>query len=396
MKNQIAIPVALQLVVDDVGWHNGADERHLGKPSRSGLPRMHHPLDYEELNAIGKGLNMKIVCSLVLGEWDKDNLLRGVPHVTYDQEGWDRASEIDMEYAGRCLEALEGGEYLDYALHGLLHEYYDHDVRIIGSQYYPYRYDEEKQCYTSERTHIPEEEFERQVQLFLEIYRSWGFQKEISTFVSTAGTIGTYEENRGFAEVLKKYGIHYWSNSWGAETEKVSVQEGIICVKEFGIMPWNAYDVDPAYLAIKGEDGQPLPGCGYGAHLTNFIRYNPEKNTELVSAWVDYFNRQAEVFGVMLARDNAFSASQALYHRFAGIQETEDGYEIDLTEVDKQGATGLRQELYISLKNGIVPTGCIGGQITEYETRKAFKIYQIRRDGSSTVKIIAGGKEDAV
>ena len=105
MKEQIRIPVALQLVVDDVGWHNGADERHLGRPSRSGLPRMHDPLDYEALNEIGRGLNMKILCSLVLGEWDKDNLLRGVPHVTYNEAGWDRASEIDMDYAVRCRDA---------------------------------------------------------------------------------------------------------------------------------------------------------------------------------------------------------------------------------------------------------------------------------------------------
>lgn len=64
MKNVI-LPVAIELVVDDVGWHNGADERYLNLPARSGLPRFHHPDDVKALNAIGEALNMKIICSFM-------------------------------------------------------------------------------------------------------------------------------------------------------------------------------------------------------------------------------------------------------------------------------------------------------------------------------------------
>ena len=137
MKNSIRIPVAFQIRVDDVGWHNGADERFKNRPSRSGFPRMHHKLDYEVLAKIGEGLGMKIGCALVLGEWDKNNILRGVPHVTYDVDGWDRASEIDIEYCRECMEVMENSEFIEYTLHGLLHGYYDDGKIVTEKQYYP-------------------------------------------------------------------------------------------------------------------------------------------------------------------------------------------------------------------------------------------------------------------
>ena len=77
MQDSIRIPVAFCLRVDDVGWHNGADDRYSSRPSRTGIPRKHVPADYRALHELGKALNMKISCSLVLGEWDKDNVLRG-------------------------------------------------------------------------------------------------------------------------------------------------------------------------------------------------------------------------------------------------------------------------------------------------------------------------------
>lgn len=32
MNSEIVIPVAIQIRVDDVGWYNGSDDRHLGRP----------------------------------------------------------------------------------------------------------------------------------------------------------------------------------------------------------------------------------------------------------------------------------------------------------------------------------------------------------------------------
>ena len=82
-KNDLIIPQALILCLDDVGWHNGDDLRPEGMASRSGIPRYHHPLDYRMLAELGKAIDMKIVCPLCLGDWDKDNILRGEVGMTH-------------------------------------------------------------------------------------------------------------------------------------------------------------------------------------------------------------------------------------------------------------------------------------------------------------------------
>ena len=91
MMENIKLPIAVAIRVDDVGWFEGADDRHLGRPSRTGIPRRHVPDDILTLNAIGRGLGTKVLCNLVIGEWDFKNRLRGVPHET-----WDEA--ISLEY----------------------------------------------------------------------------------------------------------------------------------------------------------------------------------------------------------------------------------------------------------------------------------------------------------
>ena len=386
MKDTIRIPVAIQLRVDDVAWHNGPDERHLNRPSRSGIPRKHQPQDYRMLQELGKALNMKVNCSLVIGEWDKDNLLRGVPHVTWDPEGWDRASEIDMDYARRCFEALEGSDHLDYNLHGLLHGYYDAGKLVTETQYYPYAYDEANKCYTTTHRKLSKDEFRRHLELFFAIYDSWGFKKKIRCFASPCGARFTPEENADYIEVLKEFGLVYWHNGWRAWPKdggknKTTVVDGVIVNRSCGpILPWNAFDTDPKYIPIR-DDLTP----DYCLHWTNFIRWNPENDLQRVPAWADFFRRQAEVFGFMLPQDIDFADSQGLYSQFAAVRETEGQCVIDLSAVDDKNAIGQKNEFYVSVRNSTEPVLTAGGTMTLYETKNEFRTYKIVRDGSAQV-----------
>ena len=389
MKNNIKIPVALQIRVDDVAWQKGQDERCLRKPSRSGLPRMHHPLDYIILNELGKALDMHIGCSLVLGEWDKDNILRGVPHVTFNEKGWDRASELDMDYCEKCFEALDGGEYLDYTLHGLMHGYYVDDKLLVELQYYPNVYDKEKGCYLKDvYGKLPYDEFRRHIELFLQIYNSWGFKKEILSFASPCGAIGTPQSNADYADIIKEYGMIYWNNGfYEFEHDNMDVVNGVICTQAVEFLPWEAYDIDPRYMPDIMTGNEERPKTDYCSHWTNYIRFNPENNLERLPLWIDYFNRQSEIFGAMLSRNTGFAASQAVYNRFADMKFEDGKCIIDLAEVDKKGAIGLKNEFYVSFKNGTVPSSFDGGVGEVYETKKAFTTYKITRDNSDRVVI---------
>lgn len=395
MKNKVKIPVAIQIRVDDVGWHIGADERFQNRPSRSGLPRLHNVLDYPVLNEIGKGIDMKINCSLVLGEWDKDNILRGEMNVTYDKDGWDRASEIDYDYAEKAFEILENSPYISYTYHSLLHGFYYKDELVTEKVLNPYRYDTEKDEYISgDFTWLSESELRRHLDLFFKIYDSWGFKKPVKSFACPCGCWGSPEDegNIMYGKIIREYGMNVWENGWGSleNRGKVAVTGGTVCLKAGSgdHVAWDAYDVDPDYLGLYVKEGTEYPNPDFCIHWTNLIRWNPEKNMEYVPKWIAYLKRQSEVFGTMLSRDVEFAGSQAVYSRFSKLDFADNKCIVDLSEVDALNAEVLKNEFYISFKNGTAPTKCIGGTIEEYETKKEFKTYKIVRDNCDKVEIL--------
>ncbi len=162
--------------------------------------------------------------------------------------------------------------------------------------------------------------------------------------------------------------------------------EGVITSKGDGsITKWNAFGVNPKYLKMNIKSGVASTHlCG---HLANFVRIDPEDNFEFVEAWADYFRRYTELFGSMLARDNAQSCSQTLYAELAKVSTVPGGYEIDLTDVDARGAIGLENEFFVSFKNGTEPVACEGGRLTLHEKKRDFKTYKIQRCGGCIVKI---------
>lgn len=386
MEN-IKLPVAFSIIVDDVGWFRGDDMRMLNGPARSGMPRFHHPDDVRALNEIAKKLGTKILCSLVLGDWDKNNRMRGIPHFTAEEGEWDCAKGFDHGYAEAYFRALEESEWLDYSLHGLLHSYYEEGKLISARQYYPFNSDGHGNKLDGWRWLDPAE-FAEMIRVFYQIYADWGFKKPIVDFVSPCGCFGTDtdEGNVAYAKVLKEYGILYWSNSWTHLKEHTGTIEGILISKgDGGITKWNALGGNPRYLKLNAPGG--CVGTHLCGHLTNFIRYDYQDNFEYVDAWVEYFNKYTELFGSMLAYDNAESCSQSYYARVAKVTAADGGYEIDLSAVDATDAPGLQSVFYVSLKSGVEPTSCEGGEISLHEEKQLFKTYKIVRDGASVVRI---------
>ena len=389
MKDKIIIPVAAQIRLDDVAWHNGFDDRYCSRPSRTGLPRLHHALDYPVIHELGKALGMQINCAIVLGEWDKDNILRGEKYLTWDPDGWDRASEMDMAYHEKAFEALEGSEYISYTVHGVLHGHYDNGLQVTEREFYTRKRDPVTGAYTNELTWFPDSEFRRHLDFFFKLYDSWGFKKPVNSFSCGNGNIGSQfdEGNIRYAGILKEYGIDIWPNGWVDMVDDTSaVIDGIVALSSKGKkIPWNAYDVDPDYLELFNDE--TARRTDFGIHWPNLLRWNPEKNMEYLPKWVNFFNRQAEVFGTILSKNNVFAASQAVYSRYATLSFVNNKCIIDLSDVDAQKARALKNEFYISFKNGVTPKNITGGTICEYETKKAFKTYKITRDGSNKVVI---------
>ena len=139
-----------------------------------------------------------------------------------------------------------------------------------------------------------------------------------------------------------------------------------------------AYDVDPRYIPDFAEEGDENFGDILGMHWANFLHYYPQNNLERLGQWVAWFNRQAEVFGVMLSRDIAFTANQCVYRKNSEIKMEADGCIIDVSGAQKLGFSELCDELYVSFKNDSLPKTCIGGEMELYESHKNFKTYKVK------------------
>ena len=387
VNNSVKIPTALQICVDDVGWFIGSDDRYLSRPSRTGLTRRHAPEDYIAVNEIGKAIGQKIMCPLVLGEWDKDNILRGEIGVTFDPKNWDRASLLDLKLAQRCFEAAESSEYIEYAIHGVLHGSYDAEGKQIT----------ELECFKCKDKDVDysgyinngdglliiqtEEEIAHRFDLFFKLYNMWGFKKKIRSYAAPNGLPKNLNSSDmlPLASVLKKNGITYWANSWGKPVGYTEFIDGILYMEKCCNcrIPWNACDVDPDYVQDFVKETDSDTGSVMSTHWPNFLRFNAQNNLQNVDKWAAFFKRQSEIFGLMISKDIAFAGSQCVYHSYSKIDCSDKKIKIDISDCIEKGKDYLSGELYVSLKNDVVPASVSGGTIELYETHKDFKTYKI-------------------
>ena len=385
MIDYVKIPVAIQIICDDVGWQEGVDGRLDGKPSRSGLTRRHSPLDYKILNEIGKAVDMKIACPFIIGEWDKDNVLRGEKNITYDEKGWDRKNEINYNVAQKCFEEIEKSEYIEITFHGLLHGFYHNDEQICETEFSHPPFDEKSGTFKEGAVMLSPDEMQRHIDLFYKIYNSWGFTKKIRSFCAPASIFNKPEELTDFVKVLRDNGFLYWSNTWDVLMDSTCVIDGVTFMQKKITGPrFEHYDVDPALL-IDGCSpmkwrNTPVghDACALGFHWTNFVRLDPENNLERLPDWVKFLKRQENVFGQILSKDIAFAASQVLYNRFSKITLLDDKCIIDLSDVIAQGALELKNEFYVSIMFDHIPKSITGGSLELYDQKVEFNTYKIK------------------
>lgn len=378
MENMI-IPVAIQICLDDVAWDLGTDMRVSGGQSRTGIPRFHEMEDYEAVEMLGRALNQKILCAMCVMDWDKNNLLRGTKGLIHNPNTWDRAAAIDIPKMERFAQFLHESRYMEIALHGVSHgAYTDEGKRIHESEFFRH-----KDIYGLDRS-LPLEkwDFDRRMELFFKIYNSWDFGKRVRTFVAPGGTCGTATEDlRPLAGWLRGVGIEYWYDSFSEKQSDIFSLEGLPCLHASYKSPkspkWDMYDFDPIDLLPPFHEEGKAGSAGYGMHWPNILRFNPKKNLDCVSLWIEFFRREAEKFGTMIARDIAFATEQGFYHYFTKTERMADGYRFDLSEARAQMG-GKKAPLYISVRNGLCPKAENGIALSLYEEKENFKTYEIR------------------
>lgn len=390
--NIVKIPVAIQFCFDDVGWDNGRDLRDRGQASRSGIPRNHAIEDYKMLHEFGKALGQKILTPLCLADWDKDNLLRGEVGITHNPHGWDRKSEINIEFYEEARDILNGSEYIEPVIHGLMHGVYDKDGKLLQEmEYFSWVNDGEK----TEAKLTSDEDFYNRIRLFFEIYNGWGFTKKIRAFVSPCGFHSSSEETiLDLAKKLNGLGIKYWANGgfrfdgpMGTYADVAVMKKGGSYNGKYGSMPpWQGYDLDPDLLMPFVDERNQGGTNMVGMHWTNLLRLNPKRDFDYLPDWINYFNRERETFGTMIAKDVEFSVTQQFYNLYSKVEITDGKCVIDVSEACAKKTSSCKDEFYVSFAKDIKPKSCAGGEITLYEQHSEFDTYKVVH-GSNIIEI---------
>jgi hypothetical protein len=119
-----------------------------------------------------------------------------------------------------------------------------------------------------------------------------------------------------------------------------------------------------------------------GMHWTNLLRLNPKRNLENLPLWIDYFNRERETFGTMIAKDVEFSVTQQFYNLYSKTEITDGKLVIDVSEVMAKKTSPCKDEFYISVKKGIAPRIDFGGTLSLYEEHRDFNTYKIEHNST--------------
>lgn len=360
---KIIIPEALQIVIDDLGWVNGKDDRENGGSSRTGMPRKHCYLDYEAIEMLGRELDQQIFCAFVVGEWDPDNRLAKFERLSKYGKEWNNKAYLDQAEMARVAEVVRNSKYIDLALHGVYHGYYADFVDNTDlSDYY---YSEKKV-----RKMVDESEIRARLDAFFSILDYYGIKKQVTAFVPPSGA---YRYNE-LSYILADYGIKYVSTPFRfmncescEKPEYIDIEDsGVITFqREKDLTKWDSCTVD--------FDNMPTRCDTFGSHWPNFLDADPAKNVERVSAAVRYFKRCSENIGCVLSKNARFAASQALYFKYAKTN-TQDGVTyIDISDVPRHKNADV--EFYVNAESPLSEwQGC---DVEEYCKKKGFVTYKI-------------------
>lgn len=367
------IPHSFFIVVDDVGWWYGKDQRYKNGPSRSGLEQRRHSIeDYQAIIALGRSLNMRIKCGFVIGEWDRTNLLARVRHSNKHGIHWDQASRLDRQIDETRDLINASSSYMEMAVHGLVHMYWDNDGRMQHAEFYQKATDGAGYVMT------PPDIAREHLDAYFTIYRQNGFTADLRSFIPPCFLYIHSEGRDQLSAILAEYGIRYLSTPFAGmgytgqvKPEGACVENGIITVdRTSDLIRWDVVGATPPDIMKKSF---------FGMHWINFLHPEVAKNTETVQAWIQYFAQYKHQFDILVARDIAMASTQALYKKHTRIQVDPDKIVLDFTAVDQQGAAMLDPSVYLNISNTKTPRADQATDLQVYEKCRHHTTYKLSR-----------------
>ncbi len=319
------VPLPIQIVIDDVGWWSGEDGNKKQEPYRTGNKRNHVPADYQAIADLGAKLGVRPQAATILCEWDRKNILRDVPTITWMREKWDNSKWV--------------GPWLDEAADIIRknHNHYELTLHGVGHEYWADRNFTRAEWADRSGTMRPLDQVELHLDCFAKLMDQNKLGSFPTAFVPTAFLHGfglTGDHKISMAGVLKKRGINYINtpfadmfNAEGAQYGSFGIDSGVITVdRGRDVLGWNKTGQKPEGV---------LKGATCGMHWPNLLHEDPARNSEIVDAWVKLLKPYNSKMETLLAVDSSSFLTQLIHHNSTKIQVRDADINIDFRETDK-------------------------------------------------------------
>lgn len=345
----VSIPMPIFVVVEDVGWWQGADGSACNEPYRNSFPRRHCLDDYRALVWLGKRLKMRVALGMVLGEWDRTNLLQSVPGSTWMGDVWDNRHNQGpwLDEASAYLRANQ--DFVEIACHGLCHEFWQ------GGQM------ERSEFHDSNGEMRPTAIVKKHLEAYNELLAQNNLSSYPRLFLPPALHHSFGNGEHSFQAILGEFGIRYVVTCFSRARryaqphhEKITWECGI-GILERGLSPvsWR----ETAALPSWGFNNPVLP-----LHWSNLLHTDPHKNNQIVDHWADMLLTRADDISYILAEDIASCWNQAAVFYLAGFSGDNRTISFDLGGL--QHVPAWNGTMLIKIEN---PANriyhCHGGQI---------------------------------
>jgi hypothetical protein len=321
---EFALPMPLQIVIDDVGWWCGEDGHERQEPYRTGIARDHVPADYAAIISLGRQLGMKPQAAFILGEWDINNRLRQLPHSTWMGENWNNARWVGpwLDEAAGILQ--DGGAHMELTLHGLCHEFWEGDTFTRA------------EWHSREGVMRPAAEVRAHIEMFHRLLEDHaGLGAPPSSFVPCA-FLHRFGGEENLASILREYGIDFMSMPFSSMHGHENViypffdfDHGVMTVDR-GKDLFNWFVIDPQF-----SDKMEIAGPICGMHWPNILHPDPARNEEVVARWVVHLRFYENRLDRMLAADVKAFRTQLAHHVRTQTRQDGNKIELDFSDFDR-------------------------------------------------------------
>lgn len=319
---EIFIPMPVFPVIEDVGWWQGQDSSAVQQPYRNAFPRRHCLADYQALVRLADRLGVRLALGMVLCEWDRSNVLKGIQGATWMGSQWNNQENMGpwLDEAAEYLRSQQGS--LELGLHALCHEFW-HEKKMERSEFHD-RHGKMRSRQVI-RAHLD---------AFGKILEQNGFSDFPRLFIPPALNHSFGNGRESIQALLHDYGIRHvvtrFSRAhWFSPPihDKITWECGVgLLERGLAPVPWNRSACSPQW----DFSGPILP-----LHWGNLLHPDPEQNCDIIDGWAEMLLAGTAAPESILADTYDTCWRQAAVFSFGRLSVAGEAVVVDLTPLPR-------------------------------------------------------------